>query len=81
MAGERLIDYVKPGSGTTALLRYATDTPSEALCVRLLEAEGVLLTPGSAMDMEGFVRIGYGNETAVLREGLERFSAFLAAPA
>ena len=81
VAGERLIDYVRPGSGTTALLRYATDIPSEALCVRLLEAEGVLLTPGSAMDMEGYLRIGYGNETAVLREGLERFSAFLAAPA
>ena len=38
-----------------------------------------MLTPGSAMDMEGYLRIGYGNETAVLREGLERFSAFLAA--
>ena len=65
-------------SGTTALLRYAADTPSEALCVRLLEAEGVLLTPGSAMDMEGYLRIGYANDTAVLTAGLERFSAFLA---
>lgn len=78
VAGERLIDYVRPRSGTTALLRYATDLPSEALCVRLLEAEGVMLTPGSAMDMEGYLRIGYGNETSVLRDGLERFSAFLA---
>jgi aspartate/methionine/tyrosine aminotransferase len=52
--------------------------PSEALCVRLLEAEGVLLTPGSAMDMEGYLRIGYANETPVLRAGLERLSAFLA---
>ena len=78
VAGERLIDYVRPRSGTTALLRYAADLPSEALCVRLLEAEGVLLTPGSAMDMEGYLRIGYANETAVLRDGLERFSAFLA---
>jgi aspartate/methionine/tyrosine aminotransferase len=30
------------------------------------------------MDAEGYLRIGYANETAVLREGLERFSAFLA---
>ncbi|MDQ1322979.1 MAG: hypothetical protein QG587_313 [Chloroflexota bacterium] len=78
VAGERLIDYVRPRSGTTALLRYAVDIPSEALCVRLLEAEGVMLTPGSAMDMEGYLRIGYANETTVLKAGLGRFSAFLA---
>jgi aspartate/methionine/tyrosine aminotransferase len=78
VAGEPLIDYVRPRSGTTALLRYAGDLPSEVLCVRLLEAEGVLLTPGSAMDMEGYLRIGFANETTVLRAGLERLSAFLA---
>ena len=78
VTGEPLIDYVRPDSGTTALLRYAADIPSESLCVRLLEAEGVMLTPGSAMDMEGYVRIGYANDTAVLTAGLERFSAFLA---
>jgi aspartate/methionine/tyrosine aminotransferase len=78
VAGEPLIDYVRPSSGTTALLRYAAELPSETLCLRLLEAQGVLLVPGSAMDMEGYLRIGYANETAVLREGLERFSAFLA---
>ena len=78
VVGERLIDYVRPRSGTTALLRYAADIPSEALCLRLLEAEGVMLTPGSALDMEGYLRIGYANDTAVLEAGLERFSAFLA---
>ena len=36
--------------------------PSEAFCLRLLEAEGVLLTPGSAMDAEGYLRIGYAND-------------------
>lgn len=50
--------HVRPASGTTALLRYAVDLPSEDPCVRLLEAEGVLFTPGSALDMEGYLRIG-----------------------
>lgn len=77
VAGERLIDYVRPRSGTTALLRYAVDIPSETLCLRLLEAEGVMLTPGSAMDTEGYLRIGYANDTSVLEAGLERLSAFL----
>jgi aspartate/methionine/tyrosine aminotransferase len=75
---EPRISYVKPRSGTTALLRYDMDVPSEALCLRLLEAEGVLFTPGSAMDVEGCLRIGYANNPAILREGLERTSTFLA---
>ncbi len=78
VAGQPGIDYVKPRSGTTALLRYAAAIPSEDLCLRLLEAEGVMLTPGSAMDMEGYLRIGYAGEASVLRAGLERMSAFLA---
>ena len=44
---------------------------------RVLEAEGVMFTPGSALDMEGYVRIGYANNRAVLEEGLPRVSRFL----
>ena len=78
VAAEPRISYVRPAAGTTALLRYDAPLDAEAFCLRLLETEGVLLTPGSAMDAEGYLRIGYANETAVLREGLDRFSAFLA---
>ena len=78
VAGEPRISYVKPRAGTTALLRYDAGISSEAFCLRLLEAGSVLLVPGSAMDMEGFLRIGYANDPAILREGLERTSAFLA---
>lgn len=74
---EPSISWVKPKSGTTALLRYDLPLSSEALCTRLLERTGVMLTPGSAMDMEGYLRIGYANGEAVLREGLRRFSRFL----
>ena len=33
--------------------------------------------PGSAMAMEGWLRIGYANATGVVRAGLERMSSFL----
>jgi aspartate/methionine/tyrosine aminotransferase len=72
------IGYVKPRSGTTALLRYDAAMTSRELCIRLVEETGVLLTPGSAMDMEGYLRIGYANEAAVLSGGLARMSGFLA---
>ena len=77
VAGEPAISYVKPKGGTVALLKYDFDLPSRDFCVRLLESEGVMFTPGSALDMEGYVRIGYANNRAVLEEGLPRVSRFL----
>lgn len=75
---EPLISWVKPQAGTTALLKYDLPLPSRDFCTQLLEEEGVLFTPGSAMDMEGWLRIGFANSTADLRDGLARVSAFLA---
>jgi aspartate/methionine/tyrosine aminotransferase len=74
---EPLISWVKPKSGTTALLKFDLPLTSRDFCIRLLEKTGVMLTPGSAMDMEGHLRIGYANETGILREGLARMSRFL----
>jgi len=76
---EPSMTYVKPASGTTALLKYAAPMPSEQFCVRLVEGTGVMFTPGSALGMEGYVRIGYANNRAVLEQGLPEVSAFLAA--
>jgi aspartate/methionine/tyrosine aminotransferase len=77
VAAEPATRYVKPAGGTTALLRYTGTEPSEDLCVRLVETTGVLFTPGSALDIEGYVRVGYANNRTVLEEGLARVSAFL----
>jgi len=74
---EPLISWVKPKSGTTALLKYDLPMSSEEFCLGLIEKTGVMLTPGSAMDMEGYLRIGYTNPEADLREGLTRISQFI----
>lgn len=76
---EPSISYVKPKSGTTALLKYAFDMPSWDFCVQLLEQTGVMLCPGSVLEMEGFVRIGYANNPQVLKQGLSKMSEFLSA--
>lgn len=78
---EPSISWVKPKSGTTALLKYAFDMPSRAFCTELIEATGVMFTPGSALDMEGYVRIGYANNRTVLEQGLARVSEYLRAKA
>jgi aspartate/methionine/tyrosine aminotransferase len=63
------ISWIKPRSGTTALLKHDLPLTSRDLCVSLVEQTGVMLTPGSAMAMEGYLRIGYANNPGVLAAG------------
>lgn len=78
IAKEPAISYLKPRSGTTALLKYGLPMSSREFCTALIEQTGVMLTPGSALDMEGYVRLGYANNRSVLEAGLGRLSEFLA---
>lgn len=75
---EAHVTWVKPQSGTTALLKYDFPIPSRTLCIDLLQETGVLLTPGAALNMEGYLRIGYANNPAILKAGLSRMSEFFA---
>lgn len=77
VAAEPAVSWVKPGGGTTALIGYGSAEPSEDFCVRLVETTGVMFTPGSALDAEGYVRIGYANRREVLATGLAQTSRFL----
>ena len=77
IAQQPLISWVKPRSGTTALLKYDLPMSSRDFCVGLLKETGVMFTPGSALGMEGYVRIGYANNPVILKEGLERVAQYL----
>ncbi|MFB9465513.1 aminotransferase [Streptomyces cinereospinus] len=77
IAGRNDITYVRPASGTTALLRYDAPIGSHAFCTRLLEETGVLLTPGAAFGVEHTVRIGFADDTDTLRTGLDLVGRFL----
>ena len=77
IAGEDLISWVKPRSGTTALLKYDLPMSSRDFCTTLLKETGVMLMPGSALGVEGSVRLGYANNPEVLSDGLARLSGFL----
>jgi len=77
VAGEPRISWIKPRSGTTTLLRYDLPLTSDEFCISLVRETGVLFTPGSAFDMEGYLRIGFANTPAVLKQGLQRVSDFI----
>lgn len=74
---EPLIEWVPPRAGTVAFLRHRLNVSSDELCLRLMREKDVLLVPGSCFEMDGFLRIGFGNDTKVLKEGLYRFKDFL----
>lgn len=71
------ISYVKPKAATICLLKYDMETGSHSLAEDILSETGVLLTPGSAFDIEGYLRIGFANQTEVLRQGLAALSGYL----
>jgi len=74
---ETKLSWVKPSSGTTALIKIELPIKSYDFCVKLLKKTGVMFTPGAAMGMEGFIRVGYANNPEVLRAGLGRVSEYL----
>jgi aspartate/methionine/tyrosine aminotransferase len=74
---EPMIDWVPSRAGSIAFPRYKLRMPSEDLCLRLIQDKGTFLVPGSCFEMEGFLRIGYGCKTEILKEGLSRFKDFL----
>jgi aspartate/methionine/tyrosine aminotransferase len=77
VASEPRARLVSPRAGTTALVALATPFSSQALCEALLADTGVLFTPGSAMGMEGYVRVGYACASSELETGLARVSRWL----
>ncbi|RTL79132.1 MAG: aminotransferase [Hyphomicrobiales bacterium] len=77
ISDEPRLSYVKPKSGTTAWVRIDVGMTSRDFCVALIERTGVMFTPGSALQCEGYVRIGYANNPDVLKAGLARVSGFL----
>ncbi|KAI0179039.1 PLP-dependent transferase [Hypoxylon sp. FL1284] len=81
--------WVKPTAGTTCLLQFkgrdGASVDDEAFCKAVLDESKVMLVPasrcfghGKTSALDGFVRIGYANETGVLCEALEKLDAYVA---
>jgi aspartate/methionine/tyrosine aminotransferase len=67
--------WVRPRGGSTGFPRLLDDEPIDEFAARLVEAEGVLLLPGSQFGFAGnHFRIGFGREDLpAALAGLERF--------
>jgi aspartate/methionine/tyrosine aminotransferase len=63
---------VRPRAGAYAFSSYGWRVNSTKLIERLRDERGVLLVPGDQFGMDGFIRIGLGNELEYFQAGLDR---------
>lgn len=68
--------YVKPKAGSVIVIKYDLNMPSREFCKKLLDSKGVLVIPGSVLDIEGHFRVGIGNNSDNLKIALDRISTF-----
>ena len=61
---------VPPRAGAIAYARYSWPVKSTRLAERLRDEQSVLVVPGDQFGMDGYLRIGLGNEPRDLEQGL-----------
>ena len=77
--------WVKPVAGTTAFVKFAKmgkPINDVVFCEALQEKTGVMFCPGSRCfgageDFKGYIRIGFVQETRILRDGLAALTEFM----
>jgi len=74
---EHHIHLAAPHGGTTAFVKYNAPLSSVELCKKLQKETGVMILPGETLELDGYLRIGYGNNFEQLKAALNIFSNFL----
>ena len=70
-------EWATPEAGAFIYARYGLPVGSTALTERLREEESVLIVPGDAFGMDGYLRLGVGEHADYVLAGLDRLKAFL----
>lgn len=71
------LDWYEPATVTGFPEVPAGFFGGQSFCERVFEEESVLLVPGDVFGEPERFRVGFGCETSVLREGLDRLGSFL----
>jgi aspartate/methionine/tyrosine aminotransferase len=76
-AHDGLFSFAPPDAGAIVYARYHHAINSTELVTRLRKEKGVLIVPGDHFGMDGYLRLGFGDEPAYLRAGLDRVHELL----
>ena len=74
---ERKVHVIEPKGGTTAFVGYDLPIKSGELCANLQKETGVMILPGETMELDGYLRIGFGNNHEKLAQALNIFSQYM----
>jgi len=69
--------WVRPRAASVGFLRCDTPISSEDMCKKLISEKSTLLVPGECFEVAGHVRLGFGNDTPIIIEGLNRLDELL----
>lgn len=72
-----LFSHAPPDAGAIVYARYHHPINSTELVTRLREQKSVLIVPGDHFGMDGYLRIGFGDEMSYLQNGLNRLHDLL----
>lgn len=70
-------EWASPEAGAFVYARYGVAMNSTALVTRLRDEESVLVVPGDAFGMDGYLRFGVGERLDYVLAGFERLKALL----
>ncbi|MDQ4099373.1 MAG: aminotransferase class I/II-fold pyridoxal phosphate-dependent enzyme [Chloroflexota bacterium] len=76
-ANQDIMSWNEPRAGLLAMVKYSADVPSETLADDLAREMRVMLAPGAAFGLEGYLRLGIGQRPEIFLEGLRRTSTYL----
>ena len=68
---------IRPQGGAYLMLAYDHDINSCDLAEQLRQEKSVLIVPGEHFGMDGWIRVGFGEDTDLLQRGLERIQEHL----
>jgi aspartate/methionine/tyrosine aminotransferase len=77
MNSQDWLEWVEPKSGVVCAPRLKRGGSTDELCKLLVTKYKTFTVPGSAMELEGHFRLGFGGEQEELIEGLERLGKAL----
>ncbi|HYH11517.1 MAG TPA: aminotransferase class I/II-fold pyridoxal phosphate-dependent enzyme [Thermomicrobiales bacterium] len=69
---EDIVSWTEPRAGLLAMMKVHGVDNTDALAERLAADAGVMLAPGSAFGLPGYLRIGIGQRPQIFAEGLDR---------
>ena len=75
--GQDQLKTITPKAGAFLMLSYDQKINSSDLAERLRVEKSILIVPGDHFGMDGWIRVGFGDDTETLRRGLDRLSEML----